>query len=193
MDPVVQAFLYLVVDLRTKPGQATEGGLDVSAGTAEPVVEIKVTEGGIEVVTPHQANDPAAEPDAFRVACGAIDNLSGFRELIGLALVVPGGIGRTGRRWFAGLVRRGGRTALGKGRSETDGEGQAGNGEVTQKRNPKLKHPLTHKFPELVPAHVFAATHAVQIGPQCGGDLIGNPMADILDFVQQSHNFIALW
>jgi hypothetical protein len=31
----------------------------------------------------------------------------------------------------------------------------------------------------------------VQIGPQYGGNIQGNPMTGISDFVQQAHNFIA--
>jgi hypothetical protein len=34
---------------------------------------------------------------------------------------------------------------------------------------------------------------AVQMGPQCGGDFQRIPMADISNFVQQTHNFIVLW
>jgi hypothetical protein len=40
----------------------------------------------------------------------------------------------------------------------------------------------------------------VQMGPHCGGDTAemprktqANPMTGISDFVQQSHNFIAVW
>ena len=38
----------------------TEGGLDVAAGAAEPVVQVEVPERGIEVVPPHQADDAPA-------------------------------------------------------------------------------------------------------------------------------------
>jgi hypothetical protein len=34
---------------------------------------------------------------------------------------------------------------------------------------------------------------AVQIGPECGGDHGQIAMADISDFVQQTHNFVASW
>jgi hypothetical protein len=41
-----------------------------------------------------------------------------------------------------------------------------------------LKHPSTHKFPDLFPARGplgRASLDAVQIGPQCGGDTAGFP------------------
>jgi len=154
MNAVIQALLDLVVDLGTKPGQASEGGLDVATGAAEPVVKIEVTKGGIKVVAPHQPDDPSAEPHAFGIARRTIDNLGGFGEFVGLALVILGGICRAGCR-LAGLILRGGRSALGKGGTDADRQDQPGDGEGTQNRNPKLIHSLAHIFPELVPAHVF--------------------------------------
>ena len=62
----------------------------MAAGAAEPVVEIEVAEGGIEVVAPHQAHHAAAEPDAFRVSGRAVDGLGRLDEFVGLALVVLG-------------------------------------------------------------------------------------------------------
>ena len=75
MNLVVQAPRHLVVDLSPKTGQAAEGGLDMAAGAAEPVIEVEMPERGIEVVPPHQADHAAAEPDAFGVAGGAVDGL----------------------------------------------------------------------------------------------------------------------
>jgi len=193
VDTVVQAFLYLLVDLGAEPGQATAGGLNMTAGTAEPVIEIEMTKGGIEVVAPHQANDPPAEPHAFRVTGRTIDDLGGFREFIGLTLAVLGGVRWAGGGRLAGLVLGGGAATLRNGRSDADHQGKPGDGEATQNCNPKLKHPLTHEFPEPVPAHVLGQPNAVQMGPQYGGDPFRIPMADILDFVQQTHNFIASW
>jgi hypothetical protein len=40
---------------------------------------------------------------------------------------------------------------------------------------------------------VLPLRNAVQMGLQCGEAVWRNPMTDILDFVQQTHNFIALW
>jgi len=71
---------------------------------------------------------------------------------------------------------------------------------VAQNRILKLKHTSTHKFPDCFlpkfPARRPARTRwfdAAQIGPQCGARRPEIPMTDISDFVQQSHNFIALW
>ena len=88
----------------------------MAAGAAEAVVEIEVTERGIEVVQPHQAHYTAAEPDAFRVASRAVNRLRGLDEFVGLALVVFGGVGRVGRRRLAGLIG-GGCPALGENRA----------------------------------------------------------------------------
>ena len=151
MNPVVQAPLHLVVDLRSKSGQAAERGLDVPAGAAEPVVKIEVAKGGIEIVAPHQANDAAAKPNTFRVSGGAVDRLRRFNEFIGLVLAVLGGIGQTGGR-LAGLILGGRVPALGGRASNTDQECKPGGGKVAQNRSLKLKHPLTHKVPDLLPA-----------------------------------------
>ncbi len=69
----------------------------MTARTTEPVIEIQMSEGGVEIVPPHQHHDAAAEPNAFWIAGRTVDGLRGFRELIGLALVVLlGGVGRVG-------------------------------------------------------------------------------------------------
>ena len=153
MDAAVKRVRDLGIDLPAKPGQAAERRLDMPAGTAETVVQIEVTKGGVEIVEPHQAHDPATEPDAFGVSRGAIDDLGGFDELVGLVLVgfLGGGVGRLGRirRCFAGLFLGVRLAALGGGSSGTDQEGKPGDGEVAQNRILKLKHTSTHKFPDL--------------------------------------------
>ena len=147
MNAVAEALWHLVVDLRAEPGQAAKRGLDVSARTAEPVIEIEVAEGGVEIVPPHQAHHATAEPDAFRVPGGAVNGLRGFDEFVGLALAVLGGIGRIGSGRFA-LFLGGGAPALGGRASDSDQESKAGNGEMAQNRMLKLKHTSTHKFPD---------------------------------------------
>src|SRR6202035_2951334 len=47
------------------PHHTTEADLDVFARTAEPVIKVKMTEGGVEIVAPHEAHCPLAEPHAF--------------------------------------------------------------------------------------------------------------------------------
>jgi hypothetical protein len=83
----------------------------------------------------------------------AIDGLGGFGEFVGLALVVLGGVCRR----LAGLIR-GRRPALGQRCANADHQGQPGKNEVAQHRKPTLKHPLTHKIPELVLAQVLSDT-----------------------------------
>ena len=46
---------------------ATERRLDMTAWAPEPVVEIEMAERGVKIVPPQQIDDPAAEPDAFRI------------------------------------------------------------------------------------------------------------------------------
>jgi len=103
MNPVIQAPRDLVVNLGAEPGQAAEGGLDVAARTAKPVVQVQMAKSRVEVVTPHQADDAPAEPDTFGVAGWAIDGLSRFREFISPALVFLGCISGTGGR-LGGLI-----------------------------------------------------------------------------------------
>jgi hypothetical protein len=155
VNAATQRLGHLGIDLPAKAGQAAEGCLNMAARAAKPVVEIKVTKGGIEIVQPHQANHAAAEPNAFGISGRPVDGLGGFNEFIGLALVFLGRIGRLGRICRARLIRLilGVRfAALGKGASDTDQEGDPRDGEVPQDRNLKLTHPSTHKFPDLLPA-----------------------------------------
>jgi len=151
MDAAAQGLRDLGIDLPAETGQAAERRLDVPAGAAEPVVEIEVPESGVEIVPPHQAHHPAAEPDAFRVAGRAVNDLGGLDEFIGLALVVLGGVGGIGGRGLAGLIGGGG-AALGENAAGSDQEREACNGNMAQNRNSWIKHPSTHTFPDMFPA-----------------------------------------
>jgi hypothetical protein len=164
MDAIIQAFWNLVVDLGAKPGQAAEGRLDVTARAAKTVVQVEVAEGGIEVIAPHQANHAPSEPDAFRVTGRTVDGLGGFGEFVGFALIVPRGI-RRARGRLAGLVRVGW-PALGQRAAQAEHQGQSGSNEIAQNRKPTLKHPLTHKFPDLVPAQAVPAKILVDSLPE---------------------------
>lgn len=97
-----KALRHLAVDGAAEFGQATEARLDMTARAAEAIVEIEVTEGRIEVVEPHQADETAAEPYALRIAGGTVQDLCGFCKFIGTALTVPGGF----RRGSCGIGRR---------------------------------------------------------------------------------------
>ena len=155
MNPAVEGFCDFRIDLPAEAGQATERRLDVAAGTAEAVVQIEMPKRGIEIVEPHQEDHAAAEPDAFRVSGRPADGLRRLDKLISFALVVLGGLGRLRRvcrPGLAGLVLGVGIAALGEGTSDTDQQCKPRNGEVAQDRTLKLKHPLTHKVPDLLPA-----------------------------------------
>jgi hypothetical protein len=197
VNTAVQRLGNFRIDLGTEPGQAPEGCLDVTAGTAETIINIQMPQSGINVVAPHQAHHAAAKPDAFRVSGRATDSLGRFGEFVGLALIVLGRVRRLSpvRRRFAGLILGPAVAALGESASDTDQQCKSGDGEVAQNGILKLKHPSTHKFPDFVAARDLPgrAVDAVQIGPQCGGMPGGFPMTDISVFVQQSHNFIVLW
>jgi hypothetical protein len=164
MDAIIQAFWNLVVDLGAKPGQAAEGRLHVTARAAKTVVQVEVTEGGIEVISPHQANHAPSEPDAFGVAGRTVDGLGSFGEFVGFALIIPRGICRARGR-LARLVRVG-RPALGQRAAQAEHQGQSGSNEIARNRKPTLKHPLTHKFPDLVPAQAVPAKILVDSLPE---------------------------
>jgi hypothetical protein len=197
MNTSAQAFRCFGVD-GAKAHEAPERRLNVAAGAAEPVVQIEMAERGVEIVAPHQNHHAAAEPDAFRVSGRAIDRLRRLDEFIGLALTVLGRISRSSRICrgrLARLVLAAKVAALGEGASETDQQRESGCGNATHDRILKLEHPLTHKVPDF--AACLRHTVARPLMPfkwvPIAAETHRNPMADNLDFVQQSRNFIALW
>ena len=52
-----------------------------------------MAEGGVEIVAPQQADHPAAEPDAFRVAGRAGEQAGGLGDLVDAFLAFLGGVG----------------------------------------------------------------------------------------------------
>jgi hypothetical protein len=64
------------------PHDAPEADLDVLARTAEPVIKIKVPEGSVEVVAPHQADRAFAQPNALGARRRAGHDPAGFGNLI---------------------------------------------------------------------------------------------------------------
>src|SRR5262245_57919084 len=76
----------------TATDDAAESRLNMPGRTAEAIVQVEVAEGRIEIVLPHQADDPPAQPDAFGVGCGSAQQLGGFRQLVELALAVLLGV-----------------------------------------------------------------------------------------------------
>ena len=194
MDAAVEGFGHFGIDLSAKAGQAAEGRLDMAAGAAEPVVEIEMPERRIQIVTPHQANHPAAEPDAFGVSTRAVDGLGRLDEFVGLALVVLVDVGGIGGRRLAGLILGIRGAALGKCAGRSDQEDQAGSSQAPKNRNSWIKHPSTHTFPDLVSSQArgwcdgLACCRPNWTPMRRTGSAI--QMTGISDFVQQSHNFI---
>src|SRR6185312_10932273 len=64
--------------------QAAERGLDMAGRTAEPVVQIEVAKRRLDIVAPQQADDAAAEPDAFRIAGRSVHGLLDLGILLDL-------------------------------------------------------------------------------------------------------------
>ena len=153
MNSAAQRLRHLGIDLRAETGQAAKRRLDVTTGTAEPVVKIEMAKCGVEIVIPHQADHTAAEPDAFRISGRAIDGLRRLDEFVGSALIILGGIGSGCGGRLARLILGAGIAALANGTSDADQECEPGDGEVAQNRVMKIKHPSTHKFPDLLLAH----------------------------------------
>jgi hypothetical protein len=144
---------YFGIDLSAKAGQATEGCLDVTARASKAVVEIKVTKSGVEIVKPHQTHHASTEPDAFGVSGRPVNSVRSFHEFICLALIFLGGFGGLGRircLRLGVLILGVNVAALGNSASDTDQEDEPGDGEVAHERMLKLKHPSTHKFPDLL-------------------------------------------
>jgi hypothetical protein len=67
---------------RTLLHHATEGRLDMPAGTAEAVIKVEVPEGGIEIVPPKQMDDAPPEPDAFRITGRPRDLLGNVGQVV---------------------------------------------------------------------------------------------------------------
>ena len=125
----------------------------MAARAAKPVVQVEMSERGVEIIEPHQAYDASAKPDTFGVSGGTVQDLGGLDEFVGLALAILGGvgwIGGTGCRRLLGLILGAKIAALGNGGSDTDQEREAGDGKATQKRIPEPKQQPTHKVPVFV-------------------------------------------
>ena len=113
MHAGIEALGRFRIDVVALAYDASERGLDVRPGAAKAVVQIKVTEGGVHVVAPHQSDYAPAEPDAFRVAGWAGHRPAGFGKFVDLALVF---LGRVGRLGGPGLVASLGVAALSESR-----------------------------------------------------------------------------
>jgi hypothetical protein len=153
VDPAVQAGWHLGINQSAKPCQASEGRLNVTARAAKSVVQVEMSECRVEIVEPHQPDDPSTKPNTLRISGWTVKDLGRLDEFVGLALAVLGGVGRiggTGCRRLLGLILGAKIAALGNGGADTDQEGEAGDGKATQKRIPEPKQQPTHKVPDLL-------------------------------------------
>ena len=82
----VRGLLIFLFDVAL-PDDTPEADLNVLAGAAEAIVEIKVPEGGIKIVTPHQTNRTLPEPNAFRARRRSNEETIGVNRLIGARTV----------------------------------------------------------------------------------------------------------
>jgi hypothetical protein len=116
---------------------------------------------GVEVVEPHQAHNPPAEPDTFRISGGAIEDLRSLDEFVGLALTVLDRIGRIGGACCGRLLILGAKIAtLGNRPPDADQQRKAGYGKATQHNIPEPKQQPTHKVPDLLPVRAPSETAA---------------------------------
>src|SRR5215467_6790661 len=94
------------------PYHATERGLDMVRRTAEPVIELHVPEGCIEIVTEEEPDGSSPKPDAFRLTSRSDQGLGRLRELVNLL----------------------GAFSLGRWRALATGFGLLGNGETGRQK-----------------------------------------------------------
>ncbi|MBI4275233.1 MAG: hypothetical protein HY659_11090 [Rhizobiales bacterium] len=123
-------------------------------GATEPVVKVKVAEGGVEVIPPEQIDHTPSQPDAFRVAGGPSQAAGGLGKFVDLALFF-GGIGGLGTLAV---------TALGRYRPGCQDGRETGHGQETQQRG----------------GHVRAGfTGSLSVRrPVCAPELVSNKPAD---------------
>lgn len=92
----VGRLLILLIDVALAY-DASETDLNVLGRTAEPVIQLKVTERGVEVVLPHQADRADAQPDTFAPGRGAGHGAGRLRYFVGTAGRILGGLPLAGR------------------------------------------------------------------------------------------------
>jgi hypothetical protein len=139
MDAVGQTLRHLRIDVAV-PHETAERHLDMPARAAETIIQIEMAKGCIEIITPEQADNAAAEPDAFRLPRPALDQALGLSELIDLALPLLDRIGRLpGLLLLLSCFRI---AALGEGRSAKRDKGSASGGT----ENARTRKAHEHKF-----------------------------------------------
>jgi hypothetical protein len=193
MDPAIEGFGDLRVNGRAKPHHTAECRLNMPPGAAEPLIEIQMTERGVEIVTPHQAYHTPPKPDTFRISCGTVDGLRGFNEFVGLALAF---LGRIAWRLFGSIVLSPEIATLGDSGPNSDKEGESRNGNSLKNRNSKPVTNPTHEIPDEWRAN--RQRSAPNRCPAIAAEdcLYRNcliPMKDIYVFVQQGGRLLRSW
>ena len=167
----------------------------MTARAAEAVVKVEMPESRVQVIAPHQDNNTAAEPDAFRVSRRTIDGVLSFDEFVGFALAVLGGIGRSGGCRRLGLVLGAKIAALRNRSTNAEQQGKPGDGKTTENRFMESKQHSTHKVPDSCCPQAATLTRCqmpLKLVPNAA-ETPRIPMTDILEFVQQTRNLIGLW
>jgi hypothetical protein len=82
----VQRIWSFTVDVPL-PDNAAEGHLNVAGWTAEPLVKVEMTEGGIEILAPQQADHTGSNPKTFGVCGRTAKDLLGLDVCVNLAAV----------------------------------------------------------------------------------------------------------
>lgn len=201
----------------SEPDQTTECRLDVTTRASEAIIEIEMTEGRTQVVAPHQNNDAAAEPDAFRISRRTVDDARGFDELVGFARAVLGAVSSICPISCGRLVLvLGSKIAALRDRpADAEQQGAAGNGKATPQRFFKSKQHSTHESPPTLgrrttlpamtgklvpiaarrPGRTILNIHLREARPRrsrmSNSLRPDSPMTEILDFVQQTSRLIA--
>ena len=86
-NAAIQRVGDLGIDVVSVLDEAAESRLNVGARAAETVVEIKVAEGGVEVVAPQQADHPPSKPNAFGIAGRPAQGFLRFGILVDLLVL----------------------------------------------------------------------------------------------------------
>lgn len=78
--------------------QTPEGGLYMVSRAAETIIDVEMSERGIQVVLGQKPHNPPPEPDTFRIGRRPGQQTPGFRQFVFLLL------GRIGFTGFAGCL-----------------------------------------------------------------------------------------
>jgi hypothetical protein len=86
VNPSVPRIWSFTIDVPL-PDNATEGRLNVAGWTAESLVKVKMTEGGLEIVAPQEAEHTGSKPKTFGVCGRTAKDLLGLDVYVDLAAV----------------------------------------------------------------------------------------------------------